>query len=133
MNLDNERTINIINAPEKSCYTTDIIVDILKLQSVNASYGHKFTGRPVTELICSNADLIKIKTEYNFAEHEARLFIEKSIKKERELKIHHPLKTWFLIIEKEEEGDKLIRIANISPLLQPLHQANEVLALNSKL
>ncbi len=124
--------IEIINAPEESCYTTDIIENMLQQQRVSTRYGEKFTGRPATELICSDTNLIKIRTEYNFAEHEGRRFIEKAVKKERELKIHHPLKTWFLIIEEEGVMDACVRIANISPLLQALHQSDEVLAIKGK-
>ncbi len=132
MSVENAIIIDIVNASEKSCYTVDIIENLLKQQCVCASYGSKFTGRPVTELICSDTDLIKIRAEYSFAEHEARLFIEKSVEKEQALKIHHPLKTWFLIIEKKDGMDARVRIANISPLLQALHQSDEILEIKSK-
>lgn len=132
MNIENITNIEIVNAPEDSHYTVDIIKCVLQQQNISASHGTKFTGRPVTELICDDIDLIKIRTEYNLAEHEARLFIEQSIEKERELKVYHPFKTWFLIIEKDDKSGSRVRIANISPLLQALHQSDVVLKKKSK-
>ncbi len=125
--MENIITVEIVNPPENSPYTEYGIKEILTRKGVTASHGHQFTGRPVTELINNGKELIKIRTEYNFAEYEARSFIELAVEKERQLGIYHPLKTWFLIKVGNKNKTAVIQIANITPLLQALHQTDNVL------
>ncbi len=60
--------------------------------------------------------IVKLKSEFNFKVIEARRWISKTIEQERLYKIYHPAKTWFVI-----HTDKGGIIANIMPILEPLH------------
>ncbi len=118
--------IEIISGQD-SRYSDKDILDVLQKKRITATHGQSFTGRPVTEIACDDKNLVKIRTEYRFAEREARIFTEQAVEKEKQLGIYSPDKTWFLIFEKDTNNNQNVRIANISPLLKPLHHTDEIL------
>lgn len=114
--------------PNNSPYSEESIAALLLKQRINTEHGGTYTGRPVTELITTDDCVIKFRTEYKLEESEARRFIEQAIKRERNIGIHHPDKTWFLIFNQGKSESNEVNIANITPLLFPLHQHETILA-----
>ncbi|VAW88472.1 hypothetical protein MNBD_GAMMA17-512 [hydrothermal vent metagenome] len=103
--LDVEQQINVKH-----------IVDVLSQKEENLKHGEKFTGRPSTRIFANEHYIVKLKSEFNFKVVEARRWISKTIEQERIYAVYHPAKTWFVIIT-----DKGGIIANITPILEPLH------------
>lgn len=76
-----------------------------------------FEGRPFTRLLATADYVIKERGELTFSARDARRWIEKALREERELKVYCPEKTWFL----QFVDDRCV-IANITPRLTPLNQ-----------
>ncbi len=83
-------------------------------------HGGSYTGRPGTWIYQNSQHLIKVRGEYRFGPRDARRWIERIAAQEQALNVHHPDKGWFLI-----HLDELSLIANITPLMTPLHQPGE--------
>lgn len=88
---------------------------------VHTRHGERFTGRPGTKLLVGQDHVIKLRTEYDLPEKDARKFIQRACSREQELSVYHPGKTWFLIFA--EQGENPV-IANITPRLQALHDVD---------
>lgn len=110
-----------INAP----YSKELLAEQLCGDRIITQHGDEYTGRPVTEMVRTEIGLIKFRTEYKLADLEARRFIMHAIEQERRLGVYHPDKTWFLVTSQDETK---INIANIAPLLKPLHQYQTLLS-----
>lgn len=81
------------------------------------SHGDKFTGKPGTQIYTSDQCVVKLHTELDFKETDAERWIHKKLADERSYDLYVPSKTWFLV----SIDDKSV-IANITPVLHPLHQ-----------
>lgn len=117
--------IELISPPSGSPYHAAEVLAACQGPAVHAGPGEGFVGRPVTALIASDDDVIKLRTEYQLVEKQARRFVEMAIEREARLGVHHPHKTWFLWQPAEEPGR--VVIGNITPRLLALDQS-ELLA-----
>ena len=89
-----------------------LIRGLLASAPITLSHGQAFTGRPDTIVHADAVHVLKL--------HPAdRLPTARdSLRRERQLGIHHPQKTWFVV---EQEGTPCWQ-GNITPRLTPLHQ-----------
>lgn len=117
--------IEILFPPEGSSYDEASIRDIVAGPRVQAQRGGEFTGRPSTHVLVGRHDIVKLRTEYAVAYRSAVRFVEDAVGLERELAVHHPAKAWFLI-RSEDAGMADTLIANITPRLQALHEAEKL-------
>jgi predicted phosphodiesterase len=122
MAINSEFKLECIQPPADSPYTREVLVNYLSGNRINPEHGDEFTGRPVTQIVATEIGVIKFRTEYTLPELEARRFVAKAVERERQIGIHHPRKTWFLIYSTDAIGRQIVDIANITPLLTPLHQ-----------
>lgn len=114
--MDSKR-IEIIGALDPArAIAPETIMAILELKETALKHGEQFTGRPATRIFTDLKHVIKFKADHSYVTVEARRWVEKMITEERRYGIHHPRKTWFLITS----GSGAI-IANITPMLSPLH------------
>lgn len=111
--------IELISPPENSSFRCDAILAACHRQHVMAGHGEAFAGRPVTALIDTGSDVLKLRTEYQLPVISARRFVLQAIERERLLAVHHPLKTWFLWTP--EGANDAVVIGNITPHLQALN------------
>ncbi len=116
--------IEILGAltPQKAI-AVETILKVLQSEETPLQHGEEFTGRPSTKIFTDGQNVVKFRTEFNFPLKEARRWIGLTIEQERSYGIHHPAKTWFLIHGAEDS----VTIANITPQMQPLHQAHDQL------
>lgn len=96
------------------------IKDVLSQKEQSLKHGEKYTGRPSTRIFANDRFVVKLKFSFNFKVVEARRWVNDTIELERVFDIYHPAKTWFLILT--DEG---AIIANITPMLNPLHEVCE--------
>ncbi|WP_374087773.1 metallophosphoesterase [Methylomicrobium lacus] len=103
-------------------YNADIITEILSQDVTSLAYGSEFVGRPNTRIYLGAKEVVKLRSELSFNKAKAVRWINASLQKERELGVHHPHKTWFLI-DTSAGGDAAhaVIIGNICPRLQPIH------------
>jgi len=121
INLSDSNDVEIIGALNSDLQiSVDHIVDVLKQKEQSLKHGEQFTGRPSTRIFVNDSYIVKLKFEYNFRVVEARRWISGTIEQERSYDVYHPAKTWFLIL-----SDEGAIIANITPLLKPLHMLYE--------
>lgn len=115
--------IEIIGAVDnQQHYAIETIQNLLLFDSEALIIGNDFVGRPGTRIHASETNVIKVRTELNFNKDKSRRWIQQTLKKEQELAVHHPHKTWLLITESNEEANtENIAIASICPRLKPLH------------
>ena len=128
LNIINECCVEILFAPEGSPYNEQFITEILQNQMTAAGPGKTLAGRPVTNIIADKEHLVKLRTEYNLPKLQARRFIEQAVEKERNLNVHHPHKTWFLLYSATSSENDSVLIGNITPLLLPINQTENLLA-----
>lgn len=83
-------------------------------------HGDKFTGKPGTQIFTDESYVVKLHSELEFKAMDAVRWIEKKLENERQYHIYVPSKTWFVL----EFEDRSV-IANITPVLLPLHQAEK--------
>lgn len=103
-------------------YDIETIKKLLLLDAEVLIVGRDFVGRPGTRIHASETDVIKIRTELNFNKEQSRRWIKQALEKEQQLGVHHPYKTWLLIVNQVESADaESISIASICPRLKPLH------------
>ena len=116
--LDNAELEIIVHSPLLE--ETTRIRSLLGSHRESLVHGGSYTGRPGTWIYQDNQYLIKVRGEYRFGRRDARRWIERIAEQERRLRIHHPDKGWFLI-----HLDEISLIANVTPLMTPLHQPGE--------
>ncbi|MGR9105427.1 MAG: metallophosphoesterase family protein [Gammaproteobacteria bacterium] len=122
---DNVELIGSIDGDDHYC--CDQITAILFRNRVSLVYGSEFVGRPETRIHSGDSEIVKIRAELSFDRVKARRWIRSSLEKERELAVHHPFKTWFVLDSEEPDGEhKPAVIGNICPRLQPVHTLLEV-------
>ncbi|MDD5126334.1 hypothetical protein, partial [Methylovulum sp.] len=111
-------TIDIIGAIDRqSYYNQDYIAELLTVDLQALVVGTNFIGRPSTKIFANKSDVIKVRSELDLNADQARGWIRQALEKERHLAVHHPHKTWLLLIG--HGGECLV--ANICPRLHPLH------------
>jgi predicted phosphodiesterase len=115
--------IKIIGTVDKQQhYDGESIKHLLSLDSEMLMLGRDFVGRPGTRIRASDNDVIKIRSELNFNKEQSYRWIQQALEKEQQLAVHHPHKTWLLIVSQETpEAAESIAIASICPRLKPLH------------
>jgi predicted phosphodiesterase len=99
-------------------YGETLILETLGTKYYIPEHGGLYTGKPGTRIYASERYVVKVHQEYSLSVRDARHWVESKLEKERELAIHHPCKTWFLIHQPSNSY-----AANITPKLHPLHLA----------
>jgi predicted phosphodiesterase len=102
-------------------YDIETIKKLLLLDAEMLTVGRDFVGRPGTRIHASENNVIKIRTELNFNKEQSRRWIKQALEKEQQLEVHHPHKTWLLIVNQVDTEPESIAIASICPRLKPLH------------
>jgi predicted phosphodiesterase len=100
-------------------FSTDHIAALLEGERTPLRYGTNFVGRPATAIFRDGVLLAKLHTELDWAASIMEKWTHKTLEKERGLGVHHPDKTWFLALRRE---DNRLLIGNVCPLLKPLNQ-----------
>jgi predicted phosphodiesterase len=99
-----------------SHYTVAVIREILDADRTELSRGTQFIGRPGTRIHCQNGHVVKIREDLALKPETAIRWVQHALKREQDLGVHHPHKTWFL----DHCGDDVI-VGNVVPELRPLH------------
>ena len=86
-------------------------------QRVQPSSAGEFTGRPMTSLIVNDEFVLKVRRELRYRPGDDERWVLRATEGERTLGLHHPAKTWLILMEDEERT-----IANVTPRLAPLDQ-----------
>jgi predicted phosphodiesterase len=103
-------------------YDAERIAEILSADATSLAYGSEFVGRPNTRIYLGDGNVVKLRSELHFNKAKAVRWIDTSLQKERDLDVHHPNKTWFLIDPSGGTNpEQQVVIGNICPRLQPLH------------
>ncbi|MEC4750363.1 metallophosphoesterase family protein [Methylomicrobium sp. Wu6] len=103
-------------------YNIGAISQILSQDMTSLAYGSEFVGRPNTRIYSGEQNVVKLRSELSFNKARAVRWINTALQKERELGVHHPHKTWFLIdVSGEDNAVEPVVIGNICPRLQPIH------------
>ncbi|NOZ54523.1 MAG: metallophosphoesterase family protein [Gammaproteobacteria bacterium] len=116
-------SIEFINQPDHHPYQEDTVLTGLLLKRTIAGHGQEYAGRPVTALIATQHDIIKLRTEYQLPALQAKRFIAQAIAQEKKLSVHHPDKSWFLYYSDDTPNQNII-IGNITPTLKVLEKLN---------
>ncbi len=117
--------IEIIHAGQTATYSETFIKEICRHQSQAAAPSTLLTGRPSTLLIFRHGHVVKLRSEYQLPLEQARRFIDQAVSKEAVLAVHHPHKSWFLVID--DTTTKSVTIGNITPHLLPLNDTTNLL------
>ncbi|MGR8951088.1 MAG: metallophosphoesterase family protein [Gammaproteobacteria bacterium] len=107
-------------------YNAEHITQILSLEVTALTYGSEFVGRPQTRIHVGERHVVKLRSELTFDKVKAVRWIKAALRKEQELGVHHPHKTWFLIdLSDADDTARPVIIGNICPRMQPLHAMME--------
>ncbi|HEY0634490.1 MAG TPA: hypothetical protein VGE00_03825, partial [Gammaproteobacteria bacterium] len=118
------RRIEVVGQIGDTPFTSAQITRLIEAATpVVNRHGDTFTGRPSTLLLVTDSHIIKLRTEYQLKEKDARRFIDQALARERRLGVYHPSKTWFLIFDAEQEFPL---IANITARLVPLNDLDQL-------
>lgn len=101
-------------------FTAARIAELLAHPRAILRMGGEFVGRPTTAVFADAHDLVKLRTEFEWAPAVMDKWVRNTLAREQQLGIHHPDKTWFLT---RRPADDRWLIGNICPRLLPLHQA----------
>lgn len=102
-------------------YSEKDIRGLLDADKIKLERNTQFVGRLGTRLHRVEGTILKIREDMNLvAKTASRWVTENVVKREQEVAVHHPHKTWFLIFS----GDS-VRAGNIAPEMKPLHIALE--------
>jgi len=112
-------TIELIGANDRQVhYSAEYIAEILSTRQVPLAVGSDFIGRPETRIYTNHRDVVKIRAELNLSRGKAEQWAAKVLKKEQQLGIHHPRKTWFII---DNPANDSVLVGSICPQLKPLN------------
>lgn len=112
-------TIELIGSVSgQTYYDSSDILGLLAGKREQLKIGEEFTGRPETKIYTDADRVVKIRAELELDFATASKWAHNELSKEREIDVHHPKKTWFIL--KESQGDKVL-IGNICPRMRPLH------------
>ena len=113
--------IEIIGSVDKNThYTEQQINALLAKQQTELVYGSDFVGRPTTHLYLDNHTVVKLHIELDLNEIRAKRYVLHTLERERQLTIHHPSKTWFLLYQ-----DNKCILGNICQFLTPINTIQE--------
>jgi predicted phosphodiesterase len=120
--MDSSAHIEIVGAlaPEQALDEAEIL-PALSAAAEKLAHGAAFTGRPPTKLFCSDTVVVKLREELRFSSRDLHRWIDITIEKERQLAVHAPRKTWFVL---KRDTDAVI--ANATPRLRALHDLGDV-------
>lgn len=93
------------------------IREVLENEHVPLRHGTNASGRPGTECWRDRRHFLKLRRS-GLTRERARERAQFQLRRERELDLHHPAKTWFLLAE--EDG---LAVGNVMPLVTPLAAA----------
>lgn len=99
-------------------YQESDISALLSTEPQVLTVGAAFTGRPTTCIYADALRVVKIRAELSLSFNKARLWAETILKQERQLAVHHPHKTWFIV---DNPGANHVLVGSICPRLNPLH------------
>lgn len=102
-------------------YGANDVSSLLQENHTDLTYGESFMGRPGTRLYAGAQHIAKIRDELEIDEKQARRFVEQRLQQERQINLHHPHKTWFLL---QLQNGKF-KVGNICPRLIPLHKLSD--------
>lgn len=118
--LKTMQTVEIIGAVDgQPHYATPYIVELLATDLQALALGTDFVGRPGTLIYTNEADVVKVRADFDFTADKAREWMQETLQTEQVMGVHHPYKTWLLIIGKDNKA----QVASICPRLEPLHIA----------
>lgn len=118
MEINQSQQIQIIGSIENNQQISlSSIEKTLSASQAILSHGDKFTGKPGTQIYTDENYVVKLHAELDFKGQDAERWIHKKLNDERQYELYVPSKTWFLL---HIDGKHVI--ANITPLLRPLHQ-----------
>ena len=103
----------------KPCYEVAYIETLLVSDQQTLGVGQAFVGRPTTRIHANDKDVVKIRAEVELNVDAAWRWVDAVLRKEREMLIHHPNKTWFIVRDSAVES---ILVGSICPRLNPLHR-----------
>lgn len=97
---------------------TEVVCSLLQADPEQLGHGSELTGRPGTEVFRNERWFLKIRSEYRFTPTDAERWVNARTEQEHSYGVYHPDKVWLLLQDGETP-----KIANLAPLLQPLHVA----------
>lgn len=117
------RKIDLIGSIDDSDhYREGDVSAILTSNLTSLVYGSEFVGRPETRIHLGEKDVVKVRAELDFDKTNAIRWIKTALQKERDLAVHHPYKTWFMIYDEPgNNANPSVLIGNICPRLHPVH------------
>lgn len=115
--LNNQQILSVHSSLSgESIYSADFLTDLFLYPSPLA-HGEIFTGRPSTSIFSNEHAVAKIRTDIALQPDRADEWCRVRIKREQDLGIYHPDKTWFVV-----KNDNGLQVGNICPRLHALHQ-----------
>ncbi|MEY4769034.1 MAG: hypothetical protein RL637_1673 [Pseudomonadota bacterium] len=102
---------------QQTHYDAQDIAFVLTQKAHAIAYHHPFTKRSSTQLYIKSNTVVKLRTDLILSFSQAQQFLSHTLKQQRQLAIHHPAKTWFLM-----QVNKGYQLGNICPQLKPLPQ-----------
>lgn len=117
-------TIELVGSVRaKPDYETEYIKALLASDKQRLGVGEEFVGRPETRIHANTNDVVKIRAEVDLNAETAWRWVDKALQKEREMEVHHPRKTWFIVRDSASES---ILVGSICPRLRPLHKMLQI-------
>ncbi|MCX7096685.1 MAG: metallophosphoesterase family protein [Methylococcales bacterium] len=112
-------TIELIGAIDgHHHYQAGDISALLLVEQQTLTVGTAFTGRPGTRIFANDLNVVKIRAELDLGIVKARLWADNMLQQERQLAVHHPHKTWFIVNDPQQS---LVLVGSITPRLKPLN------------
>lgn len=99
-------------------YKASDIAELLDSEKESLGIGSEFVGRPATRIYSNEHYVVKIRAEMDLSADKAFLWASNELKKEREITVHHPYKTWFVFDDLDAEQ---VLVGSICPRLLPLN------------
>ncbi|ASF47620.1 metallophosphoesterase family protein [Methylovulum psychrotolerans] len=113
-------TIELIGSIDgQSHYSPKYVGELLNAGPQALALGSDFVGRPCTQLYVNNTDVIKVRTELALPVDKARAWLQQALHNEQRLRVHHPYKTWLLLLTPSGE----CQVGSICPRLYPVNIA----------
>ncbi len=116
MNFDGY-TIRVVETESDNPFQATDIIETLHKEHMDSGHGEEHSGRPVTRLMLSENNVVKLRTEYELSFENSKKFIATFIENEKDIAVYHPDKRWFLL---QNETEDTCIIGNITPRLDTL-------------
>lgn len=108
-------------APTPTADVTAIVLRLLRIGPMTLQQGGAQSVRSGTLVYLDRRHVLRIRGELALSSTDARRWVPKKVEDEGRYGVHHPHKVWMLL-----HDDQGTRIANLTPLLDPLHVALEL-------